>query len=345
MAVIFALFAMNPNPPSNDPVAFRSNPELLTIHPDSSFKGVAVNGANRFINRFQPFQSNMRDMLKWQLSQNPFKELKKADHTRLNVIFNEDILKNDSDRIVWLGHASFFIQINGKRILIDPVLSELPLMERFSELPVHTNQLSSINYLLISHDHRDHCDKKSIQLLTKQSPQMEILTGLNMTSLLEKWAPNSIIQEAGWYQRYNLNDSLEIIYVPSRHWSRRGLLDENKRLWGGFVIKTPDITIYFMGDSGYGPHFKEIATTCGSPDYAIMGVGAFEPQWFMHPVHISPTDAVKAFDEMGGKVFIPMHYGTFDLSDEPLLHPLDLLEKMERSDFFLKPPGSIITID
>jgi L-ascorbate metabolism protein UlaG (beta-lactamase superfamily) len=109
------------------------------------------------------------------------------------------------------------------------------------------------------------------------------------------------------------------------------LLDTNQRLWGGYYIETGEKTIYFMGDSGYGPHFQLIADTMGTPDIAMMGVGAFKPEWFMHPAHTSPMDAVRAFNEMGGKNFIPMHFGTFDLSDEPLLEPLDWLKANSNS--------------
>ncbi|WP_238531649.1 MBL fold metallo-hydrolase [Nitritalea halalkaliphila] len=132
--------------------------------------------------------------------------------------------------------------------------------------------------------------------------------------------------EAGWFQRYPLQKKgLEITYLPARHWSRRGLLDENKTLWGGFYIKSKTKSIFFMGDSGYDAHFKLIADALGAPDYAIMGVGAYKPEWFMAQAHISPLDAIKAFNEMGAKTFIPMHYGTFDLSDEPSLEPWDVL--------------------
>ena len=93
-------------------------------------------------------------------------------------------------------------------------------------------------------------------------------------------------------------------------------------LWGGFVIRAAGKTIYFMGDSGYGSHFKEIAKYFPAPDICIMGIGAYSPEWFMGPSHITPENAVKAFNEMGGKTFIPMHYGTFDLADEPFGEPL-----------------------
>jgi len=345
IAFVFVVLQNNSTQMTPEPVAFRSNPELTTIFNDADFQGTPIDGANRFMNRFQPFQSDMKSMLKWQLSSNPFKAEKKSDSTRLNVFKDADFFNRTESRITWIGHASFLIHLGGKTLLIDPVFTKQPLLKRYSDLPFDPDSLRNIDYLLISHDHRDHCDKKSIQLIAERSPNLKILTGLNVGTLVENWVGNLPIQEAGWYQKYNIDDDFEIIYVPSRHWSRRGLLDESKRLWGGFFIKYGSTSIYFMGDSGYGPHFKEIAEICGRPDYALMGVGAFEPQWFMHPVHMSPTDAWKAFNDLGGRHFIPMHYGTFDLSDEPLLHPLNVLEKLEKKEMILQPPGVFIPID
>jgi L-ascorbate metabolism protein UlaG (beta-lactamase superfamily) len=157
---------------------------------------------------------------------------------------------------------------------------------------------------------------------------MKVLTGLGLHAVIRPWLRENTVQEAGWYQQYTLLDSgLNITYVPSRHWSRRWLWDDNQSLWGGFYIQNGDKSIYFMGDSGAGAHFADIQKNLGSPDYCLMGVGAFKPEWFMHQAHISPSDAITAFNTLQGKYFIPMHFGTFDLSDEPRLEPWDILVK------------------
>jgi L-ascorbate metabolism protein UlaG (beta-lactamase superfamily) len=237
-------------------------------------------------------------------------------------------LQNTSsqDSLIWLGHASYLIRLAGVTILIDPVWLENWALKRFSELPFDPNQLRDVDYILLSHDHRDHCDEATLTLLGQLVPTAKILTGLNMSTLLQPWLPKNTIQEAGWYQSYDLSQSIRITFVPTRHWAKRGLFDTNQRLWGGFYLESQDKSIYFMGDSGDGPHFKQIAETLGSPDLALMGVGAFKPEWFMHPSHTSPSDAAKAFREMGAKKFVPMHFGTFDLADERLLEPLDWLQ-------------------
>lgn len=313
-------------PPNSAEIHFVSNSQLQTIHPDTSWRGTPIDQSGRFQNLYEPFESSLKDLLKWQLSPNPQKQEKKSDTRRISSITRKDLFLSEKEEIVWLGHASFLIRIGGKTLLIDPVFFESFFLKRYSDLPFDLEDIANIDYLLISHDHRDHCDEKTLKYLSEKLPKLTVLTGLEMGSLLSKWMPDASIQEAGWYQRYQLEEELEITFLPARHWSKRGLMDENERLWGGFFIKYGDRSVYFMGDSGYGRHFKEIAEILGSPDYAIMGVGAFKPEWFMSQAHISPMDALKAFEEMGGKHFIPMHFGTFDLSDEPLLEPLDILK-------------------
>lgn len=301
------------------------NPKLPFDKKPVGWKGTPQLSDGTFQNLYHPFESSLAAVLKWKLKKNPQEEEKKADTRRLEVNHIGSFQPNENDEIIWLGHASYLIYIGGLTLLTDPVWLDNWVLKRNSALPIIPEQIREVDYILISHDHRDHCDESTLRLLGSILPEAKILTGLNMTSLLQPWLPKNTIQEAGWFQSYDLSESLRITYLPSRHWSRRGLLDTNQRLWGGYYIETGEKTIYFMGDSGYGPHFQLIADTMGTPDIAMMGVGAFKPEWFMHPAHTSPMDAVRAFNEMGGKNFVPMHFGTFDLSDEPLLEPLDWL--------------------
>ncbi|GMQ28528.1 MBL fold metallo-hydrolase [Algoriphagus confluentis] len=306
-------------------LSFISNPKLPYDKLPSGWKGTPLRSDGTFQNLFHPFEASLTEVLKWKLKGNPQAEEKKKDKRRLEIQKISRFKPNGKDQIIWLGHASYLIHIGGVTLLTDPVWLENWILKRYSDLPINPETLEGIDYILISHDHRDHCDEATLKLLGKTLPQAQILTGLRMTDLLQPWMPKNKIQEAGWFQSYDLKESLRITFVPSRHWSRRGLLDTNQRLWGGYFMESGDKSLYFMSDSGYGPHFKLIGDTLGAPEYAMMGVGAFKPEWFMHPVHTSPMDAVKAYQEMGGKNFIPMHFGTFDLSDELLLEPLDWL--------------------
>ncbi len=322
------------------------NPLLETVNTNPDWQGTPIDASGRFVNLHEPFESDLTDLIRWRLSSNPFREQKEQDTRRLEVVMNNEMFDSTDDKIVWLGHASFFIQIGGIRILTDPVFLPNMFLERFSDLPFHPDSIRNIDYVLLSHNHRDHIDKSTLEFLYEKMPDIEILTGLNMASLLQRWMPDVAVQEAGWYQKYTLDENgPEIIFTPARHWTRRGMFDENLRLWGGFFIRYHDTTIYFMGDSGYTRHFAEIREVLGDVDYALMGVGAFEPQWFMEPVHISPLDAIKGFRELGGKYFIPMHYGTFDLSDEPLLHPLDVLKSEDLPELVALKVGEELLIE
>ena len=306
-------------------LSYTFNPKLPYKKTPEGWKGTPQLSDGTFQNLYHPFEASLAAVLKWKMNKNPQEEEKKADKRRLDVKKIGRFQPNGRDELIWLGHASYLLYIAGVTILIDPVWLDNWVLKRNSELPIIPEQIRNVDYILVSHDHRDHCDEATLKMLGSLLPQAKILTGLNMTSVLQPWLPKNTIQEAGWFQSFDLTESLRITYVPSRHWSRRGLMDTNQRLWGGYYIESGDKSIYFMGDSGYGPHFQLIADTLGSPDYAMMGVGAFKPEWFMHPAHTSPMDAARAFRDMGGKNFIPMHFGTFDLSDEPMLEPLDWL--------------------
>ena len=149
-----------------------------------------------------------------------------------------------------------------------------------------------------------------------------------MEDLLNDWkTPTNKMQMAGWYQQFQTNsDDLKIYFLPIRHWSRRGLFDTNKRLWGGYVIQSAGKTVYFGGDSGYGSQYKQASELFPKIDYFLIGIGAYEPRWFMESNHNNPADAVQAFADAKAETLIPMHYGTFDLSDEPPSQPLKLLK-------------------
>lgn len=306
---------------------FRSNPNLKTIAPNDNWKGTPIDTKGKYTNLYHPFESSFKDLLKWKLGKNPQKKEKKNDESALPIFYDPALFEKD-EYMIWLGHATFLIRTNGLTMITDPMLFDNMFLKRKSPLPFPLAKLPKIDIILLSHNHRDHCDKNSIEYLTELNPNSKVLTGLGMKYVVSDWTNNrDLIQEAGWFQQYNLEGSdLSITFVPTRHWSRRGLFDQNDSLWGGFFIKNGKHSIYFMGDSGKGPHFEDIFQALGKPDYCIMGVGAFRPEWFMHQSHINPTDAIDAFHIMQGSYFIPMHFGTFDLSDERLMEPWEILK-------------------
>lgn len=301
---------------------YAQNENLPTIK--TGWQGVPVDQKGRFVNHEHPFLPQMFNLLKWQLSANPQKEEKQNDTERLAVLDPTGFLNSDKDGILWLGHAAFFIRLNGKNLLLDPVFGEPPFLRRFVDVPSPLEKIKKLDYVLLSHDHRDHCDEETIRQFAQKFPDAKFLGGLKMDELLKDWIPNET-QTAGWFQQFALPDEkVKIYFLPVRHWCRRGLFDTNERLWGGYVIEGAGRTIYFSGDSGYGSHYKETAELFPNIDYFLISIGASKPRWFMEPMHISPEEALKAAVDANAKTIIPMHFGRFDLSDEPPGEPLRL---------------------
>jgi L-ascorbate metabolism protein UlaG (beta-lactamase superfamily) len=223
-------------------------------------------------------------------------------------------------------------------------------MKRYTALPFPVEAFKDLDYILVSHDHRDHCDESSIKLLARQNPQATWLCGLKLDSLLKKWTNAEKVQAAGWFQLYHMPDNgMKITYLPSRHWARRGLTDTNTTLWGAFMFETDSRKIYFGGDSGYGSHVAKVRELFGEVDYYLAGIGAFAPRWFMGPSHMHPEEAVRASNELKPKHLLPMHYGTFDLSDEPLMEPARIIRQLEasktiQSKLVMPKVGEILTL-
>lgn len=258
--------------------------------------------------------------MKWRFSPNPQRKEKRREQWEPEVEYLHTLRDIHGDSLVWLGHNSFFMQIGGKRLMFDPVFGNIPFVRRQSRLPVDPEIFQSIDYLLLSHDHFDHMDKKSIGRLYRNNPRMKVFCGLGTGALLRKWFPDMTIVEAGWYQQIE-DEGVKITFLPSQHWGKRSVRDGGRRLWGAFMTEVNGMSLYYSGDTGYAQHFSEIRELFGAPDYALLGIGAYKPRWFMQPNHISPYDSLTASEEMGAGLTIPMHYGTFDLSDEPLSDP------------------------
>ncbi|WP_017731963.1 MBL fold metallo-hydrolase [Nafulsella turpanensis] len=302
---------------------------------------------DRFTNfPFPDPDPSFKKVLKWKLSSNPQAAQKKSDPFKLDVEFMPSLPEEKGNYLIWLGHASFFIQYNGIRIITDPVFGNLPLIQRKAPLPLPIEELKGLDYILISHSHRDHFDKSSIQQLLKQNTKAVVLGPLRMENLLRKTDGDIHFQQAGWYQKFDTKKNISIAFLPAIHWHRRGLFDYNAVLWGSFLISGGTEKIYFGGDSAFGRHYQEIYDTVGAQDISLMPVGAYKPSFLMKGSHMSPDEAVKAADILRTKTLIPMHYGTFDVSDEPLGEPVERLlqlDEMEKINAKLEiiKPGAI----
>ncbi len=231
-----------------------------------------------------------------------------------------ELLEGDLDReedfIVWLGHATFLIQLGGIRILTDPVFGAIPMTPRLIPFPIDPGALKP-DVILISHGHYDHLDLKSLASLGAADGSIPILLPSGLARYLK---PGADTTELGWYEHREIK-GMVIAALPASHWHRRGVRDFNRALWCSFLIEQGDERIYFAGDSALDGHFEEIHERIGSPSLTLMPIGAYLPEFVMRSNHMNPEEALEASRRLGAPRMIPYHYGTFKLSDEPIGEP------------------------
>jgi len=308
---------------SETPLEYRRNEALETIL--TQFSGNPYDGL-QFHNLTPRHQPRIRDLLNWSLHRGEARAARKADPERPALVPWDASNPAFQNGVTWLGHASLLLQTPGLRILIDPV-ERYPFMNRL--VPPHTpwNEVLSPDFLLVSHGHFDHLDARLIKRIDAERSQA--LVPLNLGQWITKANPALAIQEAGWFQKFALQRSdVEIVLLPAQHWHRRGFNDMNRMLWGSFWIRMGGKTIYFAGDTAYGPHFRQIRDVMGAPDIAILPIGAYQPDFIMKESHMNPGEAVQASNDLGAKVMIPCHWGTFALSDEPPGEPIRKLREL-----------------
>lgn len=293
------------------------------------------------------FESKLGTLLRWQFQRNPQRAEKKADDWAPPVQpLAPDLLAGTAasaqDALVWLGHATWLIQWGGRRILTDPVFFNVSVVKRRHPLPfADPALLRNLDVVFLSHGHRDHLDERSVQIVAAANPGAVWLAPLRMAPLLVDYGvPAGRIQEAGWWQTYDVGRAggpadfpLTLSLLPAQHWHRRGLGDMNRVLWGSLLIqhRATTRTLWFAGDTAWGPHFQQIADFFGPLDYALLPIGAYKPRFMMSAAHTSPQEAIKAFNILRAETFLPMHHGTFDLSDEPASEPLRLVQQIAAS--------------
>ncbi len=243
----------------------------------------------------------------------------------LAIVNNKDLT-----RVTWFGHSAFLIEIEGKNILIDPMLGDTPSPHSwlgnsryYDELPIEIEELPFIDALIISHDHYDHLDYESIMKLKNKVGHfyMPLAVGAHF----REWEiDDSKITELNWYEEVQ-HDKLTFICAPARHFSGRGLTDRNVTLWASWIIKSENQNIYFSGDGGYGPHFKEIGEKYGPFDFTMMECGQYNEKW--KSIHLMPEETVQAFIDVKGGLLMPIHWGAFTLSLHSWTDPIERVTK------------------
>jgi len=229
-----------------------------------------------------------------------------------------------------LGHSTVLLKLSGKYILTDPMFSERasPFQwigpERFHPVPLDVNQIPDLFAVLISHDHFDHLDQGTIELLAHKTQHFLVPLGL-AEYLLDWGVPEANIHELDWWQSRQFGD-FEFISTPSKHFSGRGLFGRNSTLWTSWVINAPNNRVYFSGDSGYFDGFKTIGEKYGPFDLTILENGAYNPDWA--EVHMFPLETIQAHQDLKGKAMLPVHNGTFKLSFHTWYDPLEQITQL-----------------
>jgi L-ascorbate metabolism protein UlaG (beta-lactamase superfamily) len=232
--------------------------------------------------------------------------------------------------VTFVGHATFLIQTPAGNILTDPMYSRRagPLNvfgpRRVRQPAVRFEDLPSISTVLLSHNHYDHCDLRTLGMLAERFDPI-VVTPLGNAALVRS-AGIRRVEELDWWQRAK-SPTLPIALTPARHFSARNALDRNRALWGGFVLSSGNARIYFAGDSAYGAFFREVPKRLGPIDLALLPIGAYEPRWFMQAVHMNPAEAVQAHLDLESPASIGMHFGTFQLTTEGIDDPLRALDE------------------
>jgi L-ascorbate metabolism protein UlaG (beta-lactamase superfamily) len=249
------------------------------------------------------------------------------DSTLPSIKRDLKIAPSDKPTITWFGHSTLLIQIQGKNILVDPVFSQRasPVQyvgsKNYKGTDVYcVEDLPAIDYVFLTHDHYDHMDYETIELL--KNKVSKFYTPLGAGSHLEHWGiPSEKIVEFDWWESAEIIPSMKLIATPARHFSGRGILDRAKTLWTSYVLITPDYKIFIGGDSGYDKHFKEIGEKLGPFDLVILEAGQYHQYWKY--IHMMPEETVQASIDLKSKALLPVHWGKFTLALHTWNEPID----------------------
>ena len=288
----------------------------------------------RFFNPGAPQARAWLDVFRWKFSSRP--EPSPRFVADVEPSKPPSSVNGNELRVTLINHSTLLFQYSGFHILTDPIWSERasPLASigprRRRNPGVKWEDLPRIDIVLLSHNHYDHLDLGTLRRLAGRGP-CEFVVPRGVSPLLRSQSIGPI-HELDWGESLPLAGTT-IHSVPALHFSARGIFDRNKTLWCGYVIET-DRLVYFAGDTAFGDHFAQIRERFGSPDLALLPIGAYEPRWFMSPVHMGPEDAVRAHRILGAKTSIAIHHGTFQLADDGLDTPKQRLRECSSGDSF-----------
>lgn len=263
----------------------------------------------------------------------------------------ERVKQAKGDFILWIGHNTFLVKVDDTYWLTDPIFTKRALLPPRVTPPALSLEEISENFenlnIVISHNHYDHLNKESIEALPEQA---KVFVPLGLKTLVEDMNKRHV-REMDWWEKTEVAGGSTLTCLPAQHWSLRIGQGRNESLWASWMLVTPKGTFYFGGDSGYFKGFEEIGKKFDHIDYAFLATTAYHPRWFMHYQHMNIPEAVRAFNDLGARFFIPTQWGTFRLGDEPPGYPaLDLKRnivknQLDSSRFKIMNIGQILLMD
>jgi L-ascorbate metabolism protein UlaG (beta-lactamase superfamily) len=262
------------------------------------------------------------DVARWKLvTPNPFRADKRDRSPRIPRMADPGgawSAATEGARVQWLGHAAIRVDIDGVVVVIDPTFGRIGPgtgMPRVTPAPLIPDALGRVDVVALTHGHYDHLDAKSLRALHRGNPEVVFFVPKG----LERFVPRGASVVAfDWWESVSFR-GVEVCFVPAQHWHRRTLADTNRALWGGWVVKGGR-SVYHSGDTGFFGGFGAIGAVFPNLDAAVLPLGAYEPRWFMGDQHMPPEASVQALLDLGARRMVGMHWGTFDLTDEPLDH-------------------------
>ncbi len=290
----------------------------------------------RYFNPDAPQARGFLDVLRWKLTSRP--EPSPRFVADVEQSKPPSRVEGRELRVTLINHSTVLLQQDGSHILTDPIFSERasPLASigpRRRRMPgVRWEDLPRIDTVLLSHNHYDHLDLATLRRLANGG-QSQFIVPAGVARLLRSRSIGPV-HELDWGESLPLAQAT-IHCVPALHFSARGIFDRNRTLWCGYMIEAADRMVYFAGDTGFGGHFATIRERFGAPRLALLPIGAYEPRWFMSPIHMDPQDAVRAHDILGARTSIAIHHGTFQLADDGLDTPKRRLSECAPRDSFL----------
>ncbi len=291
-----------------------ADPGTLALSTDASSLYANHRDGGRFFNPWDAFDTGPLDMLRWAISRNPYDKAGPLEIPRVENDGADLAGVEHSSGLTWVGHATFAIHDGDDVALTDPHFGSRALVRRRASPPgIPIEAVPPDAFAVISHNHYDHLDTYTVETLP-DTIQWYVPLGLG------DWFRDrgrARVTELDWWES-SRRGRWTITCLPSQHWSRRFEHGTNSTLWCSWLLDSGDYRYYFAGDSGYFHGFAEFGRRFGPIDVALLPIGAYEPRWFMRYQHMNPPEAYRAFLDLGARFMLPMHWGTFDLTDEPV---------------------------